>query len=62
MFQMWQDIESVLHPAPGSSNHELASDRLVGLTHPTDNGGHLSNFSEYRDHHYYNSQWDKIHK
>ena len=42
---MWQDIESVLHPGPTSSNNELVSDRH-GLAH-TENGGHLSDFTDF---------------
>ena len=51
LFQMWQDIESVLHPPASSSstssNNELVSDRALvhGLVQHSENGGHLSTAS-----------------
>ena len=43
LFQMWQDFESVLHHPPP---HESET-RLLPQQHGPDNGGHLSDFSEY---------------
>ena len=48
---MWQDIESVLHHPPPHLQHHEPETRLLpqqqhGHQHP-DNGGHLSDFSEY---------------
>ena len=47
---MWQDIESVLHHPPPHLQHHESETRLLPQQqhgHHPDNGGHLSDFSEY---------------